>query len=914
MLKNTFWGFVIVALLIVGSVWSLKDFSDPETGINLGIDLRGGTELVYEIDLDLINPESRATILEDVKAVIGNRFDAFGLKEISIATAGRDRLIIQLPGFDNAELQQMKQQIERSGELSFHLRSTDQSEATLDAIEAEWRDYEARLKAFNVQGVGTAPTLPTRRVVRPKDDSVSTAARIAVEWDEDGMVSGRWLQSASFGRDEYSNPAIAFSFSGIGAQKFGELTGNNVGQQLSIVLDGTMIQQAEIQSRITNQGRITGQFEQEYVNGIVTLLRAGSLPARPMLANEQTIGALLGRDSVDRGMKAMLTGFTIVVIFMLIYYMAAGVVANIALFLNMLFLLAAMQIFRNTLTFPGMAGLLLTVGMAVDANILIFARIREEKARGRGLAQAVQAGYQRAFWTIFDANVTTLITAYILFKFGSGAVKGFAVVLSIGIVASFFTSIYVSRLILTILIRNGWVKELRMMAILTNTKIDFMKRAKTFATLSAIVVICGLLLLGIRGRNSLGIDFTGGARLITSLSQSTSESDIREIVANITDDSGEKIFADVQVQRLGGTEEGSTSFSIRTRHMELNTSQPRTAEELQPGAVDSASPTSSTDQFRLLVADALRERSLLAPDGITDVVLTEDPGLFRAKINVIAPTTVTTSNLQSFLTEEGFPATKVDNRVQIAALPEGRALYAFDVEATPTEELQIFGLEEALSAVWKGGVNASEITLSTPFPEVNSIGGRVAADMQGKVFVSMMIAFFAIVFYISLRFRFQFGLAAIVALVHDICFVLGALALGDLIFGDWLTLKINLPVVAALLTTVGYSLNDTIVIFDRIRENLAGKKRDVDYTDIVNTSINQTLNRTVLTSATTFVVVSVLLLFGGEGLTAFSYALVLGVLVGTYSSIFVASPALIYFHKRSVARREEMLAEFATAK
>jgi SecD/SecF fusion protein len=913
MLKNTFGGFVFVALLIAGSLFSLRDYSDPELGLQLGIDLQGGTELVYRIDRNKVAPSKRGTVLEDVKSVIASRFDAFGLKEISIATAGSDQIVLQLPGFDDASLQRLKQQIERSGELSFHLESSDQSAPTLDAIEAEWRKYEADLAAF-YNGTGTtAPTEPSRRVVRSSVPRYPE--RMAVEWGPGGSVRAANLvrdgetegsvevltDARSIIDSDTGAPAIAFDLSRRAAPEFGELTGNNVNQQLCVVLDGALIQYANINSRITDSGRITGDFSSEEVNDTVTLLRAGSLAAKPELENEQTVGALLGKESVTRGTTAMVVGFTIVVIFMLVYYMAAGVVANIALFLNMLFLLAAMQIFRNTLTFPGMAGLILTVGMAVDANILIFARIREEKARGRGLAQAVQAGYQRAFWTIFDANVTTLITAYILFKFGSGSVKGFAVVLAIGIIASFFTAVYVSRLVMTALIRKGIVKELRMMALFTDLKIDFMAKKRQFATLSVICLVVGTGALMFRGKDSLGLDFTGGGRLVANLQQAVSEDRVRDLVRGIQDESGALIFDDVQVQSIGAVEgEGgklASRFSIRTRHVD-----------------EEESGSAGTDRFRSTVAAALEGEGLLAPDGIVDIEVQDAPPTFSATLNVVNGTGnnagLTPSSLEQSLRDAGFPV--APQGVTALSNAQGSSFEQFRVTATPTEEITLNELEGALSAAVQGGLGGN--SLSTPFDQVDSIGGRVAQDMQGKVFISLMVSFFVIVFYISLRFRFQFGLAAIVALVHDLLFVLGAMAVGDLLFGSFLNLKINLPVIAALLTTIGYSLNDTIVIFDRIRENLQGKKRDVDYSELVNQSINQTLSRTILTSMTTFVVVSVLLIFGGEGLQAFSVALVVGVLVGTYSSMFVASPALIYFHKKSLERREAMLAEAAAAR
>ncbi len=484
--------------------------------------------------------------------------------------------------------------------------------------------------------------------------------------------------------------------------------------------------------------------------------------------------------------------------------------------------------------------------------------------------------------------------------------KGFAVVLSIGIIASFFTSIYVSRLFLTVLIRAGWVKELRMMSLFNKTSYDFMSKRRAFATLSAILVSFGVVFLAVRGTESLGIDFTGGTRLITSLQKPATETRIKELIAGITDETGAKIFQDVQVQSMGnfeevGQERLSTTFSIRTRKM--------TKAEKSSGEDTTEKPTtekkSGTDLFRSSVEEVLAAEGLLAPEGITDVVVTESPPSFRAKVQFFDPQkALATSQVEAALLSAGFPVKEIRDR---ASIPENAEIISFVVVAEPKAGESVFGLESLLNTTIQGKLSG-QLTLSTPFPEVDSISGRVAQDMQGKVFVSMMIAFFAIIFYISLRFRFYFGVAAIVALVHDILFSLGALAIADALLGSFISLKLNLPVIAALLTIVGYSLNDTIVIFDRIRENLEGKKRDVDYLEIVNRSINQTLGRTILTSATTFTVTLILLLLGGEGLAAFSFALTIGVIVGTYSSIFIACPTLVYLHRRSVVRREELFA------
>ncbi|MFQ5655389.1 MAG: protein translocase subunit SecD, partial [Planctomycetota bacterium] len=634
MLKHTGRGSALVAVIIAICILSVRDLSQD---LRLGIDLQGGTELLYRIDLDLVPAASQDSASEDFKRIISNRLDRFGLKELSIAPVGRDRLLIQLPGADRAELERMKRQVEDAGELSFHLVSDDeyQTPEVIAGIEEEMKAYEEDLRRYNIdqrkpaaerEGLSLPQPLVRLAVVgRVERDPTDTGPpptppKHVVENGPSLKVSGDELTNASPTIDRFGTPAVGFEFSGKGAAIFSDLTGNNVGKSLAIVLDGVAQSVATIQSRINGPGQLTGSFTDTQVRDIVTILKAGSLPVKPELVHEQTIGAVLGRDSVERGTQAMLIAFVLVVLFMFAYYLVPGIVANIALFLNLLLLLACMVAFRNTLTFPGMAGLLLTVGMAVDANILIFERIREEKARGRALRKAVEVGYQRAFWTIFDANLTTLITAYILFQFGTGAIKGFAVVLSIGIIASFFTALYVSRLVISLLLKSGLVKELRMLRLFEKPNIDFLQHRKVFTSTSVGLIILGLGFLVVRGQESLGIDFTGGARIIAKLQTPATEVQIRDLIRGISGPDGKAMFADVQIQSIEEEVEGGArkarAFSIRTRQI---------GSQAQAGAARAQGPGtggSPTEVFKARVEETLRGADLLAPAPFIDSQIT----------------------------------------------------------------------------------------------------------------------------------------------------------------------------------------------------------------------------------------------------------------------------------------------------
>jgi len=909
MMSKFFRGYFLLALLIAGCIYSLGDY---QTSIKKGIDLEGGSELLYEIPLENVPASQRSSVASDVKDVISARFDSFGLKEISVAISGNNRLLIQLPGSDNDALERLKGQIERAGQLNIHLVSAAEysSPTVVAEIEADMTRRKQAMMAYNSLPVDQQdPLLVPKeldRIVtyRKPDQNGNRGQAVVVENGPENRVSGSFIQSASSGFDQTSAPAVNFTFGGAGSTLFGNLT-QNVGSSLAIVLDGVAVSVATINEPIYSRGQISGSFTRAEVDDIVTLLRAGSLPTKPVLKSQQTVGSVLGKESVDRGTQAMIYGFLLVVVFMLLYYRAAGLVAILSLFFNLMLVLTLLVIFRNTLTFPGMAGMLLTVGMAVDANILIFERIREERDRGKQLPAAFKAGFQRAFWTIFDANLTTLITAFVLFQFGTGPVKGFAVVLSIGIFTSFFCSIFVSRLLLSSMIDIGVIKELKMGRLVSKTSIDFMSMRGVARVLSIILVLGGLFALIYRGSDAMGIDFTGGTKLVVNLTQPTSEGELRNTFKGLSAGDGAGQFEDLQMQSLydqGQSAEGdlATRYSLKTKTL--------------------GSGTEETEAFKDEVESVLKEKDLLAPNAIENVrVLDQVDEADETDVVGAAKKYVFVADLNAMRGEgdEGVTASKVEEAILATGFPVAAVTEEKESSGIVTFEVRSEAQDNSTAALALQGVltqslkDVKGIDFSEPFPEYGSISGKVAQDMQGKTFVALMISFLAIIFYISIRFELRFGMAAIVALVHDILFTLGAMAVGDYLLGDMLNLKINLPVVAALLTVVGYSLNDTIVIFDRIRENMVDTRRDANYNDIVNKSINQTLSRTLLTSLTTFLVVVILLIFGGEGLQAFSFALCAGIIVGTYSSIFVASPALVHFQEKARMRREQSLAEAA---
>ena len=515
-----------LAVLALGAVFLVREWRE---------------EVVERQRLQEENEQLRMEVEQlTVKRIISNRLNRYGVKEISIATQGEDRIIVQVPGADNAD--EIIRQIEESGNLEFMLVAPDGLEGSLatlrpavdqyneenrvwvrdgkkgpaparpEALQKVYDDKQTYMDALKVyaaltdeEQLRTVPPKAPQWVVYPQvlergdlvDDEAETfeedlSSYTILHFDPKYRVSGEHLTGAREVLDEGGNPAIGFDFDGRGGAKFGEITGSHIDWGLAIQLDGTLISVANIQSKITNSGRITGGrrgFTHKQVEGVVNLLLGGSLPSKPQLVSKTQVGSMLSADSIKNGMTAIIYGLIIVMTVMLAYYMVGGLVANLAVILNLTFIYAYVLVFRQTITLPGIAGVILTIGMAVDANILIFERVREELLKGKALVAALGTGYQRAFWVIFDSNVTTLVTGLVLVQFGTGPVKGFAVTLIAGIIASFFTSVFVTRLILSYLINVNILKSFKMFRLIGVPRVDFQRYKKTFVMLSVLTIL-----------------------------------------------------------------------------------------------------------------------------------------------------------------------------------------------------------------------------------------------------------------------------------------------------------------------------------------------------------------------------------------------------------------------------------------
>ena len=718
------WKIPLIAVVVATSLYYALPPFDPdgpgpkEGKIKLGLDLQGGMHLILRVDTSKLPAKAQADAPARAIEIIRNRIDQFGVSEPSIQLEGQDHIVVQLPGVRDRD--RALALIGKTALLEFKIVSDDKDKLR-DAIAGKVPDGYKLYKS-------------------------EEGGDLLLEGD--ALLTGKNITNAGVNfESQFNEPVVSLEFDSEGGKIFSDITGANVGRRLAIVLDDKVQSAPVINERIpSGRAQISGKFTYDTANDLAIALRAGALPAPIVVEEERNVGPSLGKDSVQQGIRASVVGFGAVVLFMAVYYLLGGIVANIALALNVLLVLAALSYFHATLTMPGIAGLVLTVGMAVDANVLIFERVREELALKKPLSAAIIAGYHRAFSTIIDAHLTTLITAGVLYYLGSGPVKGFALTLAVGIIASLFTSIFVTRAIFDILLMKGGLKNLPMLHFLKKTpKIDFLKIRKICYAISILLIIVGMAAFIKRGDKMFGVEFSGGTMQEYRFQQTVSVEKIRSALNEIG-------YGTATIQRVGE----SNDVIIRSpQHSEKD------------------------------IQDRIKK---------------------------------------------DFP----DN---------------------PYEVLRL-----------------------------ESIGPVVGQELRSKAIWAVVLSLLGIWIYVVYRFDFKFAFGAILSLFHDALTTIGIVALSGREF--------SVPVLAAVLTILGYSINDTIVIFDRIREHRRmGLKETFEQT--VNISINQTLARTILTTLTVFMVVVSLYFFGGEVINDFAFTMLVGVISGTYSTVYIASPVLV---------------------
>lgn len=738
--------------------------------------------------------------------------------------------------------------------------------------------------------------------------------------------------------------AVRFSFDRAGGQLFGNLTGRHVNKPMAIMLDGRLISAPNINSAITGgTGTITGGgaggFSTKELEYLVSMLSAGSLPAQlddePIF--ERTVGPQLGEDNLRSGLIACALGLVIVAIFLIGYYYLAGLVAFIGVLLNIVLLLGAMAALNATFTLPGIAAIILTVGGAVDSNVLIFERLREEQHRGLPIRMAIRNAYDRAFSAILDSNMTTLITSFFLIVFGTEEVKGFGITLIIGIIASLFTSLYVSRTIFGVLIDKFGVKKLGSLPLsipkwdqMLRPKVRWTKLVLPFAAFSAIFVIAGCVLFGMYASRGqvMDIEFAGGTAVTFETVDKQQQSVVRGWM-NEEEKRNPTGLPAPQVVRIGT--DGRT-WEVTT----ASTDAPKVREAVLRAVgtnlkAELPSRFQGLGQTIDLQAFATRNWTDAATQPANPVVIPLTPENLQDRAKTIWPGGSIPEQARQYLGGAAIVLRQLDPPIRAADIqarmnrqklqahtgPAHTAVTADFVvigvgsQEAPVKEAIILTAEQNLDArkdavKWQANLVAplwdlAKIAISEPpqLQQVKNVNASVAGDTKKDAGIALIASLIFIVAYIWMRFgNLKYGAATIVALIHDVLFCFAALGFAHLLSGNpvgealqLMPFRINLTLIAAILTIMGYSMLDTIVVFDRIRE-IRGKYGHVSAT-VIDDAINQTLSRTLLTAGTTIVSVAIMYFIGGEGIHGFTFVLFVGILAGTYSSIAIASPLLL---------------------
>ena len=710
--------------------------------IRRGLDLKGGTSflirLIAEPDDDGKMKDITPTMIDQAVEVIRKRVDALGTSEPVITPSGKDRILVQIPGLDPQRLTETRDQLKKVAKLEFRIVHSDSSELV--------PEIEAGTKVMP-PGYGIETMEQERK-------GVKSESKLLIKKKPDILGSHITRAFVTF-QTEYE---VNLEFDSIGGDQFAALT-KLVGQErsaMAIVLDGKVISAPTVDGQKYPLGIIGGHAqisggsmgEREAYNLASALENPLQTPV--VVEEERSASASLGEDAINSGVKSGLLGVALTIICVLAYYRLAGFIAIVALGVNTIVIFGAMGAFGVVLTLPGIAGVILTLGMAIDANVLIYERLREELAEGKSIKAAVSAAYDKAFSAIFDSNVTTLITAVILFWKASGPVKGFAVTLTIGIIASMFTAMIVTRNLFEWALNLGWIKKITMTDLIKATNFNFLGKRKLAIGLSLAVITASIVLFAVRGERNFGVDFKGGDRL----------------------------------------------------------------------TLEAGGPRPSDNEVRAALAEL----------NLADSVVQTEKSAAKEFITVRSPADT---------------SEKISKHLQ-AKFPDARF----------TEQ----GVEK--------------------------VGKLIGDELARNSLIALGLGMIGILIYVTLRFEFSFAIGALVALLHDVIITIGFFALFDR--------EMSLVIVGAVLTIAGYSVNDTIVVYDRIREGIKGGRKG-SVQEIMNQSVNETLSRTILTGGVTLLTTAGLYAFGGPVLNDFAFAILVGVIVGTYSSIFIAAPIVLWW-------------------
>jgi SecD/SecF fusion protein len=902
---------------------------------------------------------------------ISKRVNPGGQKEVTVRRMGADRVEVIIPKAEPAEIDLVKDKISTAGALQFRILANPKAKKHEEIIKLAEQTTTRDVTLKNSEGKDElvaqwVPIQPGREedVIRPetvtrKDEKKGLTDVLTIISPYD--VNGGELSRAYITQGEFGGSIPGFSFNSQGAALFSELTGEHVPDtrsglkyQLGILLDDKVQSAPGINSRIGDHGVIEGRFTPEGVQFIVDILNAGSLPAalNKVPVAEYSASAQLGKDTIRAGALSMIIATVVILIFMQIYYEFAGFVANLAVLLNLVLVMALMILIKAHLTLAGLAGLVLSVGMAVDANVLIYERMREERERGAALRMAIRNGFGRAMATIIDSHCTTLITGIVLFVIGTDQLRGFATTLVLGLLLNLYTAVYLSRIIFDVAERQRWLTKLKMLKLFGKTNFDFVKWMPTWMTLSVLAIVIGLGAAFARemgyGASLFGIDFTGGTSVQIVTKKQMDIAQVREAVKSLPDVSVSAVSSPREEEQntrfnietsfhgenaAGEQSNTATIKAVKDKLNELFAGQLKTysTEIVSIGAPAATEPPSKDAATKTESSETTGDNESpekASAEKADNKIAKSDEKTGGKDSQTVAPTSSDSNITEAHLR---FPD-KIDFASLDAILRQGLAdaglpeavfdLSSPDPQYTPGSSLAVQDWIVRVSLP-KGQTEkllnqvAANVANTPVFPTANSIGGKVASDTKTTAYYALAVSTLLVALYIWLRFQnLIFGLAAIVALIHDVGIAVGALALsywlaGPLGFLQVNPFRISLEVVAALLTIVGYSINDTIVVFDRIRE-IRGKSTELTAT-MINQAVNQTLSRTILTSTTVFLVTFILYFFGGEGVHAFAFAMMIGVITGTYSSVFIAAPILLWFRRPTAAAAARPMASVSAA-
>jgi SecD/SecF fusion protein len=680
-----------------------------------------------------------------------------------------------------------------------------------------------------------------------------------------------------------------------------------IGKCSAIVLNGVIKSAPAFRTKIPGRGIISGNFTPQEVDELVKVLRTGSLRVEPELESNQQIGPQLGEVAIARGAWSLVAGGLLVFVFMLWYYGMAGTIACVTLVLNVFLLWAAMLFMQATITLPGLGGIVLTMGMAVDANVLIYERVREELAKGKDILRAVRAGFERAMSAILDSNITTFLVGLVLYNVGVGPVRGFAVTLMVGIVTTVFTQFFVTRLLFHFALQKNWLDSYRPRSLFTDLNVDFVRYMKPCLFASIAVIVAGLAFATLVAPRevTLGMDFTGGANLQMVLSTPTPVDAVRDRLQQ--DARFNTDYPNIKINTVEPDAQGNArQFNVR---LKLNDSQRTAIEQARKAhrdlrtaaAKDNLPPPAAYEPPYVTELQRIFAEQLVKP-AFSDPL--EAPNADRsnvkfAQLDVHFAQPVTVQWVRDRLQ-------KALSLSTVTALGDATAIEAKDlrVEWTTSAGTKTWEFDDIVSKELTDlkGPDGKLVLLSDPFPEAQEIQGRLVNDLRNSAIGALILAWGLIVLYLRVRFHeYKYGVAAVVALVHDVL-----VALVAVVFCNYLGLvdaEIDLAMIACFLTIIGYSVNDTIVIFDRIRENATENTRlgvAEPFRVLINRALNQTMSRTLLTSGLTLLVVIAQFAVNynsGSGLESFAFAMIIGMVAGVYSTIYIAAPILIWLDK-----------------